>query len=89
MSPELPDWVLFFGTDNIPLPARTSSIKKHIYNCNTKNFEINSWATFVHAHSNYYKLPSHAIILQAEVEAINQGARFILEIIKSTHTNLW
>jgi hypothetical protein len=26
MSPELPDWVLFFGTDNIPPPNETKKI---------------------------------------------------------------
>jgi hypothetical protein len=28
MSPELPDWVLFFGTDNIPPPNETKNIQQ-------------------------------------------------------------
>jgi ribonuclease HI len=39
-------------------------------------------------HSNHYKLPPYATVFQAEVEAINQGARFALEIVKPTITNL-
>ena len=31
-------------------------------------------------HSNSYKLPPYATVFQAEVEAINQGARFALDI---------
>jgi ribonuclease HI len=44
--------------------------------------------TFQKIHSNHYKLPPYATVFQAEVEAINQGTRFALEIIKPTTTNL-
>ena len=44
--------------------------------------------TFQLIHSNHYKLPPYATVFQAEVEAINQGARFVLEIVKPTTTNL-
>jgi ribonuclease HI len=39
-------------------------------------------------HSCSYKLPSYATVFQAEVEAINQGARFALQITKPTQDNL-
>ena len=38
--------------------------------------------------SNSYRLPHYATVFQAEVEAINQGARFALEITKPTTLNL-
>ena len=44
--------------------------------------------TFQLIHSNHYKLPPHATVFQAEVEAINQGARFASETVKPTPTNL-
>ena len=39
-------------------------------------------------HSDSFKLPDYATVFQAEVEAINQGARFALEITKPTQSNL-
>ena len=39
-------------------------------------------------HSDSFKLPSYATVFQAEVEAINQGARFALDITTSTPNNL-
>ena len=39
-------------------------------------------------HSDSFKLPSYATVFQAEVEAINQGARFALDITTPTPNNL-
>ena len=38
--------------------------------------------------SDSLTLPSNAPVFQAEVEAINQGARFALHIIKPTQRNM-
>jgi ribonuclease HI len=39
-------------------------------------------------HSNSYKLPPYATVFQAEVEAINQGARFALDMVSPSQRNL-
>ena len=39
-------------------------------------------------HSKSFKLPPYATVFQAEVEAINQGARFALEITEPNENNL-
>jgi ribonuclease HI len=44
--------------------------------------------TFQLIHSNHYKLPPYATVFQAEVEAINQGAKFALDIVKHNTINL-
>ena len=53
-----------------------------VYQMNTSHI------SFYLIHSASYKLPPYATVFQAEVEAINQEARFTLDITKPTQQNL-